>query len=60
MLKNDYLGRIELYQNDFSDSLNTVYTHRANAFTFRGIAVGKAVYVRNVKRKPGGNLLGNL
>ena len=25
MLKKDYLGRIELYQNDFSDSLNSVF-----------------------------------
>ena len=25
MLKNNYLERIRLYQNDFSDSLNTMF-----------------------------------
>jgi len=37
MLKNDYLGRMKPYQNDFSDSLNTGFAAhfiRLNASNF--------------------------
>jgi len=35
MLKNDYWGRIGLYQDDFYDSLSTAYTLRATPLPFR-------------------------